>query len=423
MDSRFSSSYFRRSDASAEEVLEDSEPEREERRQMRKASKLRERRLKQGLDETSKDVGQDTASLVQPSAELPIISRGPVDGETRRMHNAITRSSPPESPQSFNPSTAEKSPVQPKILDLARFAYSGGAGPSKARSTRSPSRCSSIVEVPPPKTRKRKPNKAASTTFISGDDPELNFTLLLKCPSCLLKWTRRKSSSAKAEHIRTCASKNGMTEEAAREAIRQAIADAPSGPPPKGKRKAKATKEPTPVPELPKTYLDNVVEDAAPKKRQPRRKRDATVTVQPPTTTHNLILERAKELLTDTQPSLDLRAPATLSSAESDVILLEDPDAPPPTQPFLKSKLATALRRPLLPSHTENQPSRFEVAAEEALAFFEEDGSSASGKVSPKRLPFRDTPKAEALGLQSPRLAKQMRTFLDAVCIIYYERK
>lgn len=31
--------------------------------------------------------------------------------------------------------------------------------------------------------------------------------------------------------------------------------------------------------------------------------------------------------------------------------------------------------------------------------------------------------KAEALGLQSPRLAKQMRTFLDAVCIIYYERK
>ncbi|KAG9048581.1 hypothetical protein FS837_012436 [Tulasnella sp. UAMH 9824] len=408
MDSRFSFSYFRRSDASAEEVLEDSEPEREERRRIRKISKARGRQPKQNRGESSGDVVHDIQARVQQSAELPSVSRGPSDDPSTRRNVSVcrsvtpvefhallspeTRSSPPESPNSFNPSIAEDAPVQPKTLDLARFAYTGGAGPSKPRSTRSPSRGSSVVEVAPPQARKKKPQKAASKTFISSDDPELDFALLFKCPSCRVKWTTTKTAPHKADHIRKCASKQGMTEEAAREVIRRDIADAASCPPPKGKGKGKAkvAKEPTSVHDAPKSYLDNVVEDAAPKKRQPRRKLDVTVTVQPPTATHSQITERAKVLLANTQSSADLHTTSTLSSAESDVILLED--APPPTQPFLKSKLATAFRRPLLPSQTENQPSQFEVAAEEALALFEGHGSTASGKVSPERSPFRNSP-------------------------------
>lgn len=446
MDSRFSSSYFRRSDASAEEVLEGKRvsptlvpppPGQQLLLQIQSQRGKRvveyERSLNFEEDNPSKAVARARGTLctmsrrersrrlsylvshedpqmVKPTHSschcmltLPqpdpfnrrnlSVFRSATPVEAHASLSPETRSSPPESPQLFNPSIAEDAPVQPKTLDLARFAYTGGSGPSKPRSTRSPSRCSSVVEVAPAPARKRKPQKAASKTFILSDDPELDFALLFKCPSCRVEWRTTKSAPKKVEHIRKCASEKGMTEEAARELIRRDIADAASCPPSKGnskgKGKAKVAKEPTPVQDAPKSYLDNVVEDAAPKKRKPRRKLDVTVTVQPPTATHSQIMERAKVLLADTQPSADLHTTNTLSSAESDVILLED--APPPTQPFLKSKLATAFRRPLLPSQTENQASQFKMAAEDALAVFEGDGSPASGKASPERSPFSNT--------------------------------
>lgn len=409
MDSRFTSSYFRWSDASADEVLEDSEPEREERRKIRKASKLKERQLNQGRDKTPEDVVRNATMLVNPSSDLPSLlgdlAAEPSARQNIPIRHSATLTEPyvplsPEShfgclasPQSSNPSIAEEEPVQPKTFDLSRFAYSGGTRATKPSSTRAPSACSSVEELIPPRPRSRKSKKTAGETVISSDDPELGFALLLmlKCPLCSESWTTRKTEAGKTTHIKKCASKNSLTTEAVREAIKRAIADGASRPPPKSKGKAKAKQDAASVDDAtPKTYLDNVVEGAAPKKR--RRKIDVTVTVQPPATTHNTILERAKTILADTQPSPDLRTPTTLSSAESDVVLLEDQDAPPlPTQPFPKSKLASVFRRPLGPSQSENQLPGLGNTAGEALAFFGRDESSTPGKVSPKRT-FGSTP-------------------------------
>ncbi|KAG8991841.1 hypothetical protein FRB90_001212, partial [Tulasnella sp. 427] len=188
MDPRFSSSYFGRSDASTDEVVEDSEPERVERRRIRRASKQRSKpnhgRALPGVEVRSVIEQSGVSGDPALATDTPAQHRPPPI-----VINPIAPSSPDEPPsipeglsQSGEPSVAEMAPFQAKPLDLARFAYTGRAGSSKPPSTRSPSRCSSVEELLPPKTRPttRKPKAAASSVSIASDDPELDLTLVLR---------------------------------------------------------------------------------------------------------------------------------------------------------------------------------------------------------------------------------------------------
>lgn len=72
----------------------DSEPEREERRQIRKASKLKGRQLNQGRDKTSEDVVRNTTMLVNPSSDLPSLSGDLADGENNHVYSPLCTYAP-----------------------------------------------------------------------------------------------------------------------------------------------------------------------------------------------------------------------------------------------------------------------------------------------------------------------------------------
>ena len=223
----------------------------------------------------------------------------------------------------------EPEPLIPRI-DIARFAFVTQAGPctvprtlSSVSSRTSSSQENSVAKPP-------KPIKSAATlpSFASSFTTH-QLTALSKCIVCNLAWTVRKTVPVKMMHIKTCSRKNGWDDETIVNRLTAEIGHV-STPTSvdvvKDSKKSKRKGDKLAI-QAPKTFLEDVVNEAAPKKKRKKVQDEAVVTVLNPRDAHAAILERAKSL----------RGPPAPSSVPQDKL-----DSFPATQKFAPSHLGVS---------------------------------------------------------------------------------
>ena len=139
---------------------------------------------------------------------------------------------------------------------------------------------------------------------------------LLRCVSCDVQWTVRKNIAHKSTHMTACARKKGINPSTLQLLIEKELLKL---------RHAKTNdrKQPCSEPAIaaPQTYLETVVAEAQPRRKQ--RRTDTVGTLQPISQTRAAILDRAKALL-GTREVVSCNAPE-----------------PEQTQSFGRSKLVT----------------------------------------------------------------------------------
>jgi hypothetical protein len=171
---------------------------------------------------------------------------------------------------------------------------------------------------------------------------------LTQCVACELKWTARKTVAEKLKHISTCAKKRQLEDVTLSTLIVQQLE--------KAEEVSAMEKKKHPLTQpLPRTLLARVTEAEAPKRSG--RKPTVTPTVVNPSHSRPKILGRARDLLGDKDP-----IPEPQRWTDSGKQLLSESranppppaDAPPSTQPFARSALATmqapSLGQPRAPS-------------------------------------------------------------------------
>jgi hypothetical protein len=244
-------------------------------------------------------------------------------------------------------------------LNLTRFAFANPRPlqPQNSASTIDSTSNSDTQTKPPAKKAARSSSKSLAGGF---SDAELG--KLVKCVSCDIAWTARKSAAQKLVHIRSCAKKTGLTDDTVRILIRKELDNAPDEPGP-SKRNGKAPLVPT----MRTTLLEDVVHNAAPKRKGKRK--EAVDTLKNISETRENIRGRAHMIfgsgplsdddsfMVQTQaitanvtprencatqafgPSRLAQQqgykPSLLGERDSD----EEPDLPPATQAFAPSKL------------------------------------------------------------------------------------
>jgi len=139
---------------------------------------------------------------------------------------------------------------------------------------------------------------------------------LLRCVSCDVQWTVRKNVAHKSAHMTACARKKGINPSTLQLLIEKELLKLRQS-------KTNDQKQPCSEPAIaaPQTYLETVVAEAQPRRKQ--RRTDTVGTLQPISHTRAAILDRAKALL-GTQETVSCDAPE-----------------PEQTQSFRRSKLVT----------------------------------------------------------------------------------
>ncbi|KAJ7498771.1 hypothetical protein FB451DRAFT_9882 [Mycena latifolia] len=174
-----------------------------------------------------------------------------------------------------------------------------------------------------------KPAARGSSNRTARDFSEPELRKLVKCVSCDIAWTARKSGPQKLLHIRTCAKKNGLTDDTVKILIKREIDSAPNDAGP-SKHKGKVLVDaPTTAP----TLLEDVVREAAPRRKGKRKETvDALKSVSE---TRDTILGRARMLLAS-GPSSEGHSFVAQTQAFTSTALTT---APEPTQAFRPSRL------------------------------------------------------------------------------------
>ncbi|KAG9011534.1 hypothetical protein FRB94_008103 [Tulasnella sp. JGI-2019a] len=368
---RVASMYFRTVVEPSEEVVEDSEPERLEARRVERLRKKAQKKMSKITTDSSRASVNGNVDGSWPS-NLP--------SQVKMATAAITDENDVHGSTSIGPPPAEAGPSMSleagaagpqdaqtsKILNLTKFAYAPIAGPSRQAShtysriaSRTPSEVSPYpdIEIVPmqrlestsiPKARK---SRLKPTKPVTSSDARLDTSNILRCPTCQVSWTARKSVSAKLEHITKCAKKHGVALDDLRHRL-----DAEAAKTPRVSRSKKVVALQAaalvPVRSEPQTYLQDVVEGAAPRKRKPRQAAIVPGTVQPLADTRSTILDRAKALLVESpfsEGSTYRTSDCETDGGSMTAVLSEasgQGNAPPATQQFTTSKLARAFIRP-----------------------------------------------------------------------------
>ncbi|TDL29407.1 hypothetical protein BD410DRAFT_779808 [Rickenella mellea] len=384
------------------EVVEDSEPERQELRQ-----KLKEdRRRRRGVNTKENHMTTPNSSVaVLQLSKGKAVSNGVIDisdDETPHVRNGAHPSTEvPNAPHKHDEGTQFDSPpvqrdetfedqtktgFKPAVLsNLNRLAFVAKLPNPPPRVSQSLSRTPSTDSVklhhpqPPPRS-----NKSTSPASYGWDFSEIELSRLLKCISCGIKWTVRKSATQKLAHIKTCARKTHLSHETVKTLIQREINASSlsvAAGTSKGREKEKRkVKDQASVDAPPKTFLEHVVlEDSEGQKK--RRRKHGPETVQSVSDTRGTILEKAK-LLLQTAPlppevESTLGPPMTqafgksnlgqntfgagMSSSRWNVFTGRDPgytvtkeynECPPATQAFRTSRLGIAMK------HSSTHPSR-----------------------------------------------------------------
>jgi hypothetical protein len=139
---------------------------------------------------------------------------------------------------------------------------------------------------------------------------------LLRCVSCGVQWTVRKNAAHKSTHMTACARKKGINPSTLQLLIEKELLKLRHA-------KTNGQKHPSSEPAIaaPQTYLETVVAEAQPRRKQ--RRTDTVGTLQPISQTRAAILDRAKALL-------GTREAVSCNASE-----------PEQTQSFGRSKLVT----------------------------------------------------------------------------------
>ncbi|KAG6880367.1 hypothetical protein C0992_007778 [Termitomyces sp. T32_za158] len=217
-------------------------------------------------------------------------------------------------------------------ISLARFAYPGTMAMKKSsitstRLSRQASASGSVGES-------QLPAKKLTHRF-AAHFSDSNLKKVMKCVSCDISWTTRKGVTQKMIHIQSCAKKKGLTDETVqvllRKEIESYVADSAS-------HRSKETGESVD----PQTLFEGVVAETAPKKKA--RRKEVLETVKTISRTRDTILERARAIIMTTSSSghndgqdSSLHTQILGASGSHDNNTL-----PPPTQAFGNSALAQA---------------------------------------------------------------------------------
>ena len=196
-------------------------------------------------------------------------------------------SSPQLIPSGDNNNTlGTSSESEPNIITtLGHLAYRL-AGPAfnnvsdSSRAGRSQSEPTSEVHLGKIKKRSRSFHPDSSVT-------KLDVGPLLRCVSCDVQWTVRKNVAHKSAHMTTCARKKGINPSTLQLLIEKELLKL---------RRTKTNDQKHPCSEpAPQTYVETVVAEAQPRRKQ--RRTDTVGTLQPISQTRAAILDRAKALL------------------------------------------------------------------------------------------------------------------------------
>ncbi|KAI0832485.1 hypothetical protein BC628DRAFT_1414781 [Trametes gibbosa] len=205
-------------------------------------------------------------------------------------------------------------------IKLGHFAYTApNLVRRTASKTPSPTYGDSIM---PEVGATDKAKRPISHRFADFSDSQLS--RVLKCVSCELAWTARKTVPQKMKHIQTCAKKNGLTDDTVRILLRKELDSAPPV--------ASSSNSTTPAPasdSVSETLLEDVLKGAGKKKHG--RRPPVMQTVKNVEETRRSILDRARSLLANGSSSC---------ARDSIVETADDLHIPPATQMFRKSNVA-----------------------------------------------------------------------------------
>jgi hypothetical protein len=240
----------------------------------------------------------------------PSESLSPVPPEGSHPHASRTSST-----QLIPSSDAIEMPPESNIITcLGHLAYRQ-VGPA-SNDVSDSSRAGRSQSAPVSKTH---PDKVERLTQRSQSDPnvtKLDVGPLLRCLSCEVQWTVRKSAAHKSSHMAICARRKGMNPSTLQRLVERELLKL---------RQQKTNDQKPPCPEppeaAPQTYMESVVAEAQPRRKQ--RRTDTVGTLQPVSQTRAAILDRAKALL-GTRDTVPCNAPE-----------------PEDTQSFGRSKLVT----------------------------------------------------------------------------------
>ncbi|KAK7695435.1 hypothetical protein QCA50_000071 [Cerrena zonata] len=376
-----------------DEVVEDSEPEREQKRrtEIRKPIKhpKRSRPMPTEVIELSSDdslpshpiISSHKPIVVIDLSDEPVIPAPRKTKETRETPTIKISTQPQASVKAKSIETAANSPIEKHhspphervvdsdgrpVLNLDRFAFSNPSKPSISRNnsnftndSQSLAPSSSSNSKPP---AKKKPTTRAAPYIV--DFENLDIPNLRKCVCCDLAWTARKTDVQKMKHIQSCGKKNHLSTDTIRFLISKEL----------GERANPATEEVQNPP--PTTLLAEVANEDPPRKKG-RGKKPAVETVKSLANTRNDILARARFLL-DNEPPV-----AGPSSTAGDRVPTKERSKP---QAFGQSKLAARFGGMPL----EAQEADVSKAYDPTLSFPAYPRSSSSRSTSPASpLPVR----------------------------------
>ncbi|KAG5650757.1 hypothetical protein H0H81_011148 [Sphagnurus paluster] len=218
-------------------------------------------------------------------------------------------------------------------INFARFAYPGTIMSTKPLVKKSVSHfqasiLNSTTETDHPP--RRKPSHRFAAEF---SDSQLD--KLLKCVACQVNWTTRKSAPQKMIHVQACAKKHSLSDETVRILIQKEINCYDNTV---SKSKGKGNLNVSTLPD-PNTFFEEVVAQAAPRKRG--RCAETNETVQTITRTRNLILDKARAVIGTSSTTISDGQEFLVHTQAIGLPNPEDGTLPPSTQPFGTSSLAT----------------------------------------------------------------------------------
>ncbi|KAI5123424.1 hypothetical protein M0805_006129 [Coniferiporia weirii] len=351
--------------SSTHEIVEDSEPERQESQRRLKEERRRKRELRKAdkalkvieLSDsdsissvahtdvcTSKNVSDVAPSLTTTSSSISLLSNIDIVGLTNGPADVGATSVDPVPPprpadntvpdvvnarieESSDSETDER--TSRVRAQLCQYMFSGLSQGSSARDRASraslvPVDDTAIDAAKHRNARAKKRKGPSNNYYLDFTEDQLN--CLRKCVSCDIKWTSRKTVAQKVSHIRSCAKKGRITDETLGALISRLVESESSTSESIKNPKTRKQAVSTPARDLPpKTFLQDVIDEAE-VQRTSKRKKQTPDSVKNVTETRSDIINRAKLLINHS---------AISSTASSEIPI------PVATQAFGKSKLGT----------------------------------------------------------------------------------
>ncbi len=302
------------------EYVDDSEPER---KRIRLQTKKRTRQkhspsLTTSQSKLSLSFSRRLTQVDPPAADPPADPPAADSSAQTLARSYAAPASPPQFTLCTSDTGAQEVSLEPSLMaSMERFAYHQ----VRAKTEPATSHTERYKSASMPQTRDGKTERlcqrAKSLPFPDHDITKLDVSRLLTCLSCEARWTVHKGASTKLSHLVACSRKKGISP-----STLKALIDKENLKLQDANTKDETTPPSSnPATAAPQTYMEVVVANALPKKRQ--RRPDATGTLQPISQTKAAILDRAKALLGTRE------------------IAPRDAPGPELTQTFGRSKLAS----------------------------------------------------------------------------------